>query len=251
MNCNNCGDDNNGVYCISCGQKLSVGRLSMHELTHETWHAFTHMDKGMIRLVSDLIVRPAIAYADYFSGKRKTYFSPVLFFILTAGILAVLYPYVFDFEDKVVHMNNQYGRELYHLTKYRAILLLPLETLLTWLAFRKRFNFAEIVVFWLFALGLTYFFRLILLPVYFPLIEYKSNVDLAFQLISYAIILWQGIALFGRSAYSVIALILILNVMNLADLVLQLYTIFDIHIFNNNVGIHSWWDILKYSYGIS
>src|SRR6476646_10857932 len=95
----NCGTLLAGKHCHECGQKAGVHRLTLHELFHEVWHVFTHTDKGILKLIKDLFIRPVSVYDGYFGGQRKKYFSPVLFFLVTAGILTFLYPYVFDYED--------------------------------------------------------------------------------------------------------------------------------------------------------
>src|SRR5258708_3168998 len=98
--CANCGTAINGKYCYECGQKAHIGRLSMHELFHEIWHGLTHTDKGILKLIKDLCFHPKSVYENYFKGHRKSYFSPVLFFLVTAGLLAYLYGFVYDYEDK-------------------------------------------------------------------------------------------------------------------------------------------------------
>lgn len=79
MICNNCGANAEGKYCSNCGQKLGVGRVTVHELAHDTWHGVTHTDKGVLKLFKDLTIRPRTFFQEYLKGKRKTYFSPVVF----------------------------------------------------------------------------------------------------------------------------------------------------------------------------
>jgi len=80
INCKNCKTNFKGKFCYNCGQKASVGELSMKELLHEGWHSFTHTDKGILKLIKDLTLHPKTVYLNYFNGQRKKYFSPVTFF---------------------------------------------------------------------------------------------------------------------------------------------------------------------------
>lgn len=249
-NCNNCGTALLGKHCHQCGQSASVSRLSLHDIFHEAWHAVTHTDKGVLRLVKELTLSPKDVYLNYFEGQRKKYFSPVLFFLVTAGILAFLYPYVFDYEDKITNRLNEYSRTLYHLTKYRALILLPLQTLLLWVFFGRRFNLAEITVFLLYCIGFTYAIRIIFLPLYFPLIRYKDHVDSVFTNLSLLILWIHGSLVLGRGRiWNILLMFLVVNVYIIFDSLLQVYILFGFDfIHTNNNGIKSYWDVIKDAY---
>lgn len=248
MKCNNCNELTTGKYCSNCGQKVSVARLSLHELFHDTWHAVTHADKGILRVVKDLTFSPVLFYKSYFGGQRKKYFSPVLFFLLTAGIVAVLYGYVFSYQDKVFNTNNEFGKIAYHETKFRALFVLPVQIFITWLVFRKKYNIAEITVFWLFAWGLTYCVRIIFIPLYFPLIAYKDVIDFTLFYAAYLIIFWQGLALFGRNIQTIVIMFVIVNISIVLDMAVVLFLLFGYNIFDNPLGVHTFWDLIKAAY---
>lgn len=225
--CANCQAPVSSPYCGQCGQATHVGRLSLLELAHDTWHALTHADKGILRLSLDLLRRPRPTYLDYFAGQRRRYFSPVLYFLLFAGALAVLYPYVFDYEDHVNGQHNEFGRELYHLIKYRTLALLPVQVALTWLVFRRQFNLSEITVFWLFCLGFTFVVRLILLPLYFPFINHKQLLDWVFEYLAAGFVLGHLLVLFARRSWLHRAwCVALLLISWLLDFLLQGYLIF-------------------------
>lgn len=249
-NCSNCGTFLTGKHCHECGQKANVHRVTLHDLFHEVWHVLTHTDKGIFRLIIDLALRPVSVYEGYFNGQRKKYFSPVLFFLVTAGILAFLSTYVFDYEDKVTHMNNEYGRVMFHLTKYRALILLPFEALLLWAVFRRWFNLAEVTVFMLFCLGFIYTIRIALIPVYFPLIKHKSVIDEVLTVISY-LILWlhASLVLARKQPALIVLLFVLINLFYIADGVLQRYLIFETDMFNSKVsGVGNLWQMIREIY---
>ena len=250
--CANCGAVLNGKYCHECGQKATVGRLKMHDLFHELWHAFTHTDKGILRLIKDLAISPKSVYINYLGGQRKKYFSPILFFLVTAGIVAYLYGFVYDHQDKKFHTLDEFGRDLAHLTKYRALILLPIDALLTWLVFRKRFNLAEVTAFWLFCLGFIYTINIILIPFYFPLIRHKDTLDDIIAVMGYLIIFWHGsLVLANRSLLNIIVFFLVLNVIFVIDAALQLYLTLGKNFNDPYMGVSSIWDLIKsaYSFG--
>lgn len=63
-----------------------VHRLSMHDVSHDLMHYFTHADKGIFSLLWQLISRPGLVAREYVEGKRKKYFSPLNFFLIVAGV---------------------------------------------------------------------------------------------------------------------------------------------------------------------
>jgi hypothetical protein len=100
-NCLNCetlltADDN---YCPNCGQKTDTHRITFKHIVHEFLHAFTHADKGFLGMIGDLLVRPGVVAREYVKGKRKKYFSPFTFFLLSVGILVFSGHYFAVFEE--------------------------------------------------------------------------------------------------------------------------------------------------------
>ena len=246
--CSNCNTLLAGKHCHECGQKAGVHRLTLHDLFHEVWHTLTHTDKGILKLIKDLFAHPVSVYEGYFAGQRKKYFSPILFFLVTAGLLVFLYPYVFDYEDKVTHMNNEFGREMHHLVKYRALILLPVEALLLWLVFHKRFNLAELTVFMLFCLGFTYTIRIAAMPVYFLMIRHKSAIDNTLLIISYLVIFFHGSLVLARKQPGyILAFLVLVNIFYVMDGFLELYLIFDKKMLDNQ-NVHGFFNALKLMY---
>ena len=152
--CNNCGHEFIGKYCSDCGQKAGVNRLSMQGLSHELIHSFTHVEKGILRLIKEFFISPGKVYAGYFGGKRKTYFSPVMFFLLSMGLLIFLGDKLSDREMYVTNNDQVLVQKiLYHYQKIRYLIFIPVIGCITWLFFYKRFNLAECLAFWFFCIG--------------------------------------------------------------------------------------------------
>jgi hypothetical protein len=77
-------------FCAQCGQKADTHRISLHEITHDAIHYFTHADKGIFHLIKALAKRPGKVAQEYIAGKRKTYFKPLNFFLIVAGIVVFM-----------------------------------------------------------------------------------------------------------------------------------------------------------------
>lgn len=226
--CSNCSTLFIGKYCNQCGQKASVGELTMHDVLHESWHAVTHTDNGILRLVKDLFLHPKSVYLNYFAGQRKKYFSPVTFFIITVGILLYLGLKIYDYEDYKFKINNEFGRFSLLETKFKTLLLLPFEIFITWILFQKRYNLAKNIVFWLYLNGFLFAIKIILTPLYFPLIAQKSFLDQTIQIIQYIILLIHLILIFGNKKWTtIVLLILIATLILISDYILTGYLLFE------------------------
>lgn len=151
--CNNCQKSFEGVYCSHCGQKGTVGRLTMHEVFHELVHSLTHAEKGIVRLGREILFSPSQLYSNYFAGKRKSYFSPVTFFLLTIGLLILVGNKLLDWDSYQTGRSNAVEKMLFQFQKTRYLLFIPLISLLSWLLFYRRYNLAECFTFWFFCIG--------------------------------------------------------------------------------------------------
>lgn len=211
-----------GKYCPECGQKAGIGRMNMHALIHEFWHGFTHTDKGIIRLWLDLLLRPRTTYENYFSGHRKKYFSPVIFFLVSFGIYIFLDQKVFDYQDHVTLLkngqaiNDEFTRYVQEHIKTAALIMLPIQALLSWGLFFRRRNLAECIVFWLFCTGFVNTVLTLLTPLRLLLIDEKLTVDFILNLLGILIILVHARAVFGNkllNSLKVVGVVFILSVL--------------------------------------
>jgi hypothetical protein len=95
-------------FCGNCGQKTSTHRLTWAHFRHEFFHALTHADTGILHLFKELVLRPGVVAREYLSGKRKKYFNPFSYFLITAGMLALV--------------DRMFGREVAEATPDPAVL---------------------------------------------------------------------------------------------------------------------------------
>jgi hypothetical protein len=91
-NCLNCGTSLSAGqhFCAQCGQKAETHRISLHEITHDAIHYFTHADKGIFHLVKALSKQPGKVAREYIEGKRMKYFKPLNFLLIVAGIVVFM-----------------------------------------------------------------------------------------------------------------------------------------------------------------
>lgn len=100
MHCLNCGQLVSENFCSVCGQKTTVKRISVKALLHDLPHSLFHVDKGILKNIKD-ISHPHDTVFAYMDGKRISYFSPFLFFLITTSAV-LLFTYFFPISG-IVH----------------------------------------------------------------------------------------------------------------------------------------------------
>ena len=93
MHCLNCGQLVSENFCSVCGQKTTVKRISIKALLHDLPHSLFHVDKGILKNIKG-ITNPHDTVFGYMEGKRISYFSPFLFFLITTTAV-LLFTYFF------------------------------------------------------------------------------------------------------------------------------------------------------------
>ena len=159
--CKNCGTIVNGIYCVHCGQKAIVEKISFQYIWHGLIHFFTHAEHGFFYTTQQMIVNPGCAVKDFLEGKRKDHQTPVSYFLIWNAIyLLLLYIVGKSFgENQVVNFAEYFGPA--EKTKFAVshlnivlILLLPFQALYIWLVIMFRnYNYFESFVAVLYAVG--------------------------------------------------------------------------------------------------
>lgn len=164
MTCKNCQAPAPGAYCAACGQQTHIHRVTMGHLVHEVSHALTHADKGFLLLIKELITRPGIVAREYLDGKRKKYFNPFTFLVITSALYAYIsyktgYSSAMVAQDAPTSNRSPYFQEVFDTVAQNGkllmlILIVPLFAFLSWLfSIRSRFNLAENFVLQAFVAG--------------------------------------------------------------------------------------------------
>ena len=110
-NCLNCGQPltTTDRFCSQCGQKGDTHRLKWHDIWHDAVHYFTHADKGIFHLLRELAIRPGLVAREFMAGRRKTYFKPLNFFLIVAGILVFISTRFHRMDDTRADRLEQYA----------------------------------------------------------------------------------------------------------------------------------------------
>lgn len=175
IECKNCGTAFEGKFCPNCSQKAATHRFTLAHFAHETTHAVTHTDKGVLLLIKEMFVRPGVVAREYVEGKRKKYFNPITFLLILMAVqvFAVKKTDIYgnftrqmqkayeamakanpdsvkgiqDFNQQLKKADKQASIATDN-NKLLTVIFIPLLSALTWLFFKKSgFNYAENLVF--------------------------------------------------------------------------------------------------------
>lgn len=201
MICKNCETEFNSRFCPACGQTADLHRITVKHVLHDFVHAFTHADKGIFLLTRQLFLRPGIVAREYVGGKRKKYFNPLSFFVLTMAIAAYFSYKSGYFQamnrgryqtvqasaklEKSVAVKREMARINHEEGKLVGLVLIaPLMALLSWLLFIKSgYTYAENFVLASFLFGFSNVVRLLVfIPAHLALPGKIQIIDGIFQL---------------------------------------------------------------------
>lgn len=199
--CKNCETTFDGKFCPNCSQKADTHRFTLGHFAHEVFHAVTHTDKGMLFLIKKMFRWPGIVAKEYVLGKRKKYFNPITFLLITMAIQIYaskkldFYNHFLDQTKALVESlptnprakaaseesiqslesaKEQTSKTLEN-SKMITFIFLPVLGFLTWIFFKKSgFNYTENVIMGIFVQGqLNILFLLLCI---LPLLIYKPLV---------------------------------------------------------------------------
>jgi hypothetical protein len=164
MKCINCYHEFEASnYCPGCGQKNDEHRLTMSHLAHELNHAITHTDKGILLLIKKLFLYPGVVAREYVHGKRKRYFNPLSFVVVTTAISAYI-SFEAGYYEALGELNNGPSKSKVYSEMMQIVvnnskilellLIFPLASIASWLLFMRRgYNLAENFVLTAFIFG--------------------------------------------------------------------------------------------------
>jgi hypothetical protein len=87
--CQNCGHPVDNKYCPACGQLTATRRFDPKYLSEKLVDSFD-IDRGFLRTLWSLIVKPGTAIREYVDGKRVVLYNPIRFFLITGTIATFL-----------------------------------------------------------------------------------------------------------------------------------------------------------------
>lgn len=173
-------------YCSRCGQTTEVKRLTWASLAKETFHFFTHIEKGFLKTTIHLITHPGRLCKNYLDGKRKAYHKPVSFLL----IWITIYLFTWYLAEHFTHFENRYTSTLVTydsstlnlLQKDRSlidILILPVSALINWLIVgRPKINYVEVLCISFYIFSFTFIFHITHITISsLSGINYKNNIS--------------------------------------------------------------------------
>jgi hypothetical protein len=157
-------------YCSACGQATHLGRLTLHEIGHEAMHALVHVDRSVLALLRDLVIRPGIVALDYVQGKRRQHFGPFAFLVVVVALATALVALT-GFSVVSASVPNRVADFLQHHVNLVFFLQVPMTALACRaVAFNRRFNVAEYLVLAAYTSGLHMLvYALLVVPGWFLL----------------------------------------------------------------------------------
>ena len=167
--CKNCGADITGAYCSSCGQQATPERISMKYIGHEIFHFFTHIQHGFLYTTRQMLLAPGTTVADYVDGRRKTYQSPISYFLIwVAAFIFILYILVQLFgQNAVIDYHDYFGpgaSTSFAISNLSIMLafIVPIQAIYLYLLItRSRYNYMESVAMMVYAVGTVIFLQLV------------------------------------------------------------------------------------------
>lgn len=133
-------------FCAGCGQKSATRRLTLHEISHETLHALLHVDRSVWSLIRALSLRPGRVALEYVSGRRKRYYGPFAFLIVTVALASAAIA-ITDFPAVTTGSPNAVASFLQHHVNLLFFVQVPvIAAALRLLKPRGPFNYAEYLV---------------------------------------------------------------------------------------------------------
>lgn len=146
VQCKNCKTSFTGNYCFNCGQKATIKRFSLSNLSHEFIHGFFHFHRGFLFTAKELFMRPAITIEKYLDGERINYFNPFTYLVLVSFVSGFLHAHSgsIDHPDANILASTE---TIDFSSKYfsvRLLLTIPIYALIGKLIyFKHRYNLAE------------------------------------------------------------------------------------------------------------
>lgn len=94
--CANCGATLAGPYCHVCGQKDLGTRVELKELLFEVVSETFEIEGRLPRTVGSILVRPGHYLGEFLDGRRRSFASPLRFFLMMLFVAAWVFASVGD-----------------------------------------------------------------------------------------------------------------------------------------------------------
>lgn len=200
--CLNCGTAVDDLYCPHCGQDTATRKFDLRYIGKKILDAFD-LDRGLLRSLFFLLVKPGTVIRDYMQGKRVDLTNPVKLFLILGAIATIMTthwessmhdtpPAVFGFELYDYQNFYKYAAKYFSFFNLAAI---PFFSLFSWLLFfRSRYNFVENLVLNLY-IGAGQFLILILFKA-LPVVLFSDAFNFIYGSLNFLYNVWALIFFF-------------------------------------------------------
>jgi len=169
--CKNCEANTNSLFCENCGQKTTVDKITFKETLGDFFDTIFSVNAPLLITIKLLVINPGKLFREYLSGKRKTYYKPVAFFILISIIYLLIRSLINynPFTSSTIQVSDETTRQLlskarefmlYNIDKFLFVFVFTLGLLLKFFFFRKR-SFAEFIAISFYLLGFYTFITIL------------------------------------------------------------------------------------------
>lgn len=164
-NCKNCGASSSGKYCMHCGQRMAIHRVTFGETFRDLMDTLFSVNAPLFVTIREVIVNPGELLRNYLGGQRKKYYKPVAFFILTTVLYIVIRTLIgfdpfrndaFQADDGIGGVTKFEEARNYFLLNINNLLFIFVFTLAIFskLFFYRRYSLAEFLVTSFYLLGI-------------------------------------------------------------------------------------------------
>ncbi len=177
MNCKNCHTSfpEDTDYCPSCGGKVIRNRLTLKALFAHFSEQFLNYDNKFLKTFLHLFSKSEVVIDGYINGTRKRYVNAISYFAialtmsgLNIFILQKFFPETLNFS--ALGINNQeenfqnYMNLVFEYYSLQMMLIIPLIALISKIVFfnRKKYNYTEHLVIYLYTFAQTTFIGVLL-----------------------------------------------------------------------------------------
>ena len=182
MKCKNCDNEFVGDYCNICGQKIT-NRFTLVHIWRLIIDDLFEINRGLIYTLKELWINPGKTALNYIEGKTKRYYNPLKYLIFWTAFSLILAPFFKDLktinsiESLVINSHTSFSGEslgdffsiyiqvLVHYTNLFYLGLVPFLSITGYvLYFKRKHNFTELTILYLYLCGQISFLLVIMIP---------------------------------------------------------------------------------------
>lgn len=219
--CKNCGSDVTGKYCIDCGQRTNVPRITIGYLLSRLFIQAFDLDGPFIKTIKKLLFRPGKSIRKYIEGQRTDFFNPgklLLIFGALSTLVVMRYNAVVSTTQEDITFLSELGIGTKAFFEYAQeyntlvnVLAIPVFALFTWVFFKSRFNYAENLVLNTYISAMQLGLLVLVLPLIELVDSLQSEIIAFYSIVTIAYFSWTVLTFFDNLKLSgFIKLILII-----------------------------------------